>query len=62
MLIHATHGMSLSGGEDEMSRDGDNLNVADDNELPKSIIVTSVAHMVFDNEGIKVRKKDDLKK
>ena len=58
LLIHATHGLNLSGGEDDSSRE-DNLNLTvgdDNNELPKSIIVTSVALMVFDNEGIKVRK------
>jgi hypothetical protein len=56
LLIHATHGLNLSGGEDDSSRE-DNLNLTvndDNNELPKSIIVTSVALMVFDNEGIKV--------
>lgn len=55
LLIHATHGLNLSGGEDDSSRE-DNLNLTvndDNNELPKSIIVTSVALMVFDNEGIK---------
>ena len=51
MLIHATHGLSLS---DDSSRE-DNLNVTNgDDELPKSIVVTNVDHMVFDNEHIKV--------
>ena len=51
MLIHATHGLSLS---DDSSRE-DNLNVTNgDDELPKSIVVTNVNHMVFDNDHIKV--------
>lgn len=52
LLIHATHGMSLSG--DESPRE-DNMNLAagEDNDLPRAIIVTSVDLMVFDNEGIK---------
>jgi hypothetical protein len=51
MLITATHGLSLS---DASSRE-DNLNVTNgDEELPKSIVVTNVDHMVFDNELIKV--------
>jgi hypothetical protein len=54
MLITATHGLSLS---DASSRE-DNLNVTNgDEELPKSIVVTNVDHMVFDNELIKVGKR-----
>ena len=53
--MSATRGLSLS---DDSSRE-DNLNATTgDEELPKSIVVTNVAHMVFDNEQIKVR---DLK-
>lgn len=51
MLLSEMNGISLSG---DVSRE-DNLNTAEDADLPRSIIVTNVNLVVFDNDEMKVK-------